>query len=176
MTRATSGFVVAGLLTAATAGVLSMTAGAQNPSPPTAGADKSLEGLLKEGDIGYIRNQEGLFRIPLEDGGEATLIAAREVPIYKNRETGQEVKVVLLWSMVAALPEGFKPPVAMLQRLAQLNDGMVIGNVGLGGDRINYSSSFWLRTADKEVLIAQLQLTHKMRLELRKELLPYIQE
>ena len=77
---------------------------------------------------------------------------------------------------MATLPEGFKPPLAMLRRIAQLNDGMVIGNVGLGDGPINYSSSFWLRTADKEVLIAQLLLTHKFRLELRKELLPYLQE
>ena len=48
MTRAIMGCVVAGLLTAATAGVLSIAARAQNQPPPAAGADKSLEGLLKE--------------------------------------------------------------------------------------------------------------------------------
>ena len=62
MTRAIMGCVVAGLLTAATAGILSMTARAQNPSRPTAGADKSLEGLLKEVGIDYTRNQGGCSR------------------------------------------------------------------------------------------------------------------
>ena len=64
----------------------------------------------------------------------------------------------------------------MLQRMAQINDNMVIGNVGLRDGQINYNSSFWLRTADKQVLIAHLLFTHQMRLALRKELLPYIQE
>ena len=86
MTRAIMGCVVAGLLTAATAGVLSITARAQNHPRPTAGADKSLEGLLKEVGIDYTRNQEGLFKIPIEIGGEATLIGAREVPLYKDRD------------------------------------------------------------------------------------------
>ena len=103
------------------------------------------------------------------------MIGAREVPLYKDK-TGQEVKIVLLWSTVATLPEGFTPPLAMLQRMAEINDNMVIGNVGLRDGQINYSSSFWLRTADKDVLIAHLLFTHQIRLALRKELLHYIQK
>ena len=146
MTRAIMGCVVAGLLTAATAGVLSIAARAQNQPPPAAGADKTLEGLLKEARIDYTHDQEGLYRITIEINGEATVIVARERPLYKDQGTGKEVKLVLLWSNVAKLPEGFKPPLAMLQRMAQINDNLLIGNVSLGTDSgIRFNSSFWLR-------------------------------
>jgi len=176
MTRAIMGCVVAGLLTAATAGALSITARAQSQPPSAAGADKSLEGLLKEARIDYTHNQE-VYRITIEINGEATVIFARERPLYKDQATGQEVKLVLLWSNVAKLPEGFKPPLAMLQRMAQINDDLLIGNVSLGTDSgIRFNSSFWLPTADKQILVHYLLVTHYSRLNLRKELLPYIKE
>ena len=177
MTRAIMGCVVAGLLTAAKAGVLSIAARAQNQPPPATGADKSLEGLLKEGRIDYTRDQKGVYKIPIEINGEATLIFAREHTLFKDQATGQEVKVVLLWSNVAKLPEGCKPPLAMLQQMAQINDDLVIGNVSLGSDSvIRFNSSFWLPTADKQILVNYLLVTHYKRLYLRKELLPYIKE
>jgi len=176
MTRAIMGCVVAGLLTAATAGVLSIAARAQNQPPSAAGADKSLEGLLKEARFDYTHDQE-VYRITIEINGEATVILARERPLYKDQGTGKEVKLVLLWSNVAKLPEGFKPPLAMLQRMAQINDDLLIGNVSLGTDSgIRFNSSFWLATADKQILVHYLLVTHYTRLRLRKELLPYIKE
>ena len=78
---------------------------------------------------------------------------------------------------MAKLPEGFKPPLAMLQRMAQINDDLLIGNVSLGTDSgIRFNSSFWLPTADKQILVHYLLVTHYTRLHLRKELLPYIKE
>jgi hypothetical protein len=65
---------------------------------------------LKEARIDYTHDQKGVNKIPIEIDGEATLISACEHLIYKDRMTGQEVKVVLLLSKVATLPEGFKPP------------------------------------------------------------------
>ena len=168
---------MAGLLTAATAGVLSIAARAQNQPPPAAGAEKDLEGLLKELGINNYTCKEGVYRFPLEIGdGEAIMIGAREIQMYKDRRTGQEVKIVWLWCNVATLPEGFKPSLAMLQWMAQFNDNLYIGNVGLGGRSINYNSSFWLRTADKQVLADHLQLAALIRSKLREELLPYIKE
>ena len=130
MTRVVMGCVLAGLLTAATAGIPWMTARAQEQPPPAAGVVKSLEGLLTEVGIDSTRSQEALFKTPLEVEGEATPIAAREATGYKDSGAGQEAKVVVLRSRVA-----------MLQRMSQFNDDMLIGNVALGDRSIGCVST-----------------------------------
>jgi hypothetical protein len=57
-----------------------------------------------------------------------------------------------------------------------MNSNIIIGNIGMDKQAIYYDSSFWLRTADVQLLKNQLQIAHFLRLGLRKELLPYMQE
>jgi len=143
------------------------------PSESNAGSGgKSLEGLLKEAkDAGldYSRTADGQYRIPVEIGGEASVITVRE------HSMGDE-KVAYLWCVIAPLPKEFRPSVAMLRRIAEMNSNIIIGNIGMDKQAIYYDSSFWLRTADVQLLKNQLQIAHFLRLGLRKELLPYMQE
>jgi hypothetical protein len=148
---------------------------AKEKSEPSAGSGgKSLEGLLKEAkDAGldYSRTADGQYRIPVEIGGEASVITVNEQTIM-----GDE-KVACLWCVIAPLPKEFRPSVAMLRRIAEMNCKMLIGNIGmLDKNGIFYDSSFWLRTADVELLRKQLFVAHACRLNFRKELLPYMQE
>jgi len=146
---------------------------AQEKSESSAGSGgKSLEGLLKEAkDAGldYSRTADGQYRIPVEIGGEASVITVRE------RFMGDE-KVAYLYCVIAPLPKEFRPSVAMLRRIAEMNSNIIIGNIGMDKHAIYYDSSFWLRTADVQLLKNQLALAHFSRLGLRKELLPFMQE
>ena len=144
---------------------------AKEKSESSAGTGgKSLEGLLKEGGLGYIRTTDGQFyRIPVEISGEASMVIGREFPMWDE-------KVARLVCIVATLPKEFRPSVAMLRRIAEMNGNIIVGNIGMDKDGIYYSSSFWLRTADVQLLKNQLVLAHFTRLNLRKELLPYTQE
>ena len=145
------------------------TKGQEKSESSTGSGGKSLEGLLKEGGLDYIRTTDGQFyRIPVEIGGEASMVIGREYLM------GDE-KVARLGCIVATLPKEFRPSVAMLRRIAEMNGNIIIGNIGMDKDGIYYSSSLWLRTADVQLLKNQLALAH-FGADLRKELLPYTQE
>jgi len=122
----------------------------------------------KDAGLDYSRTADGQYRIPLEFGGEASVITVKE------HSMGDE-KVAYLWCVVAPLPQEFRRSVAMLRRIAEMNSNIIIGNIGMDKHAIYYDSSFWLRTADVQLLKNQLALAHFSRLGLRKELLPYTQ-
>ncbi len=142
-----------------------------SPESNAGSGGKSLEGLLKEAkDAGldYSRTADGQYRIPVEIGGEASVITVRE------HSMGDE-KVAYFWCVVAPLPKEFRPSVVMLRRIAEMNSNIIIGNIGMDKHAIYYDSSFWLRTADVQLLKNQLALAHFSRLGIRKEFLPYMQ-
>lgn len=147
---------------------------AQEKSESSAGTGgKSLEALLKEAGLDYNRTADGQhYRIAVVYNGEPSVITAWEA----NLAPGPQYKVARLGCIVATLPKEFRPSVAMLRRIAELNDNMIIGNIGMDKDGIYYGSSFWLRTADVQLLKDQLTVAHFTRLNLRKELLPYMKE
>jgi hypothetical protein len=62
--------------------------------------------------------------------------------------------------------------------LAEINDRLVIGRLSISGEEghVWYSSSFWLATANSDVLLREMYIAHFLRSQLRKELLPFVQE
>ncbi|MGO9601280.1 MAG: YbjN domain-containing protein [Isosphaeraceae bacterium] len=141
----------------------------KNAESSTNNSGRTLEGLLKEAGLDYSRTTDGQYRTALDIGGEASVITASEKHIG-------EQKVAYLWCVVTTVPKEFRPTVAMLRRIAEMNNGLIIGNIGMDKQAIYYDSSFWLRTADERLLKDQLAVAHYTRLNLRKELLPYLQE
>jgi hypothetical protein len=133
---------------------------------------KSLEGLLKESGLDYVRTPEGAYKILVSVEGEATLVVALERALGES----EDLKLVYLYCSVVEVPKGFKHPPAMLKKMAEVNDRLIVGKLGMSGDTgdVFYNSSFWLRTADSKILVMELALAHQLRAQLRKELLPFL--
>lgn len=139
---------------------------------------KSLEGLLKSGKLDFTKHKDNagdVFKIPVEISGETTMVYARERTMWQNKEGGA-VKVIYLWCTVTPLPADFTPSAPLLKRMAELNDNFALGNVGLSKPAISYNASLWLSTADVQTLVDQLVVAHNTRVQLRKQLLPFVQE
>mgnify|MGYP001383500059 CR=1 FL=1 len=118
-----------------------------------------------------VEGYEPIFRVYVEIEGEIIMVAGRETTIGEER-------LVSLWASVAEVPDGFRHPPAMLRVIADMNGLMIVGNVGLHetDSSVIYSSKFWLRGADIEVLGYELMMAHYQSKMLRGELRPFIDE
>lgn len=134
----------------------------------TSFAASSLEELLKEAQLEYTRSDDGTIRIVVSEGGETTLIYAKERSYGDNPNS--DLKLVYLYCVVKPARKSGQVPEAQLKKMAELNDKMPVGKVSLNEDdgTIYYNSSFWLATADKKTLAAELYIAHLMRQELKK--------
>ena len=138
--------------------------------------DWDLKKLLDEAGLDYAHTKEGLFKIILTSKGRSALVVAEEVTLYAD-DKGNPVKLVYFWTEVVSVPDGFKHPANMLRRIAEINDKLRVGNVGItsqGG--VFYNSSFWLSTANTQILQDELALAFFTIPDLRKDLLPFVKE
>jgi len=132
----------------------------------------TLEGLLKEGQIDYIKAPEGYFKIIVTIEDETTLVMAEEESLAGR----PDLRLALLYTGVLQVPEGVQPSRAMLKKMAELNGSLLIGNLSLEEDTVFYNSSFWLDNANSKILGVELALAHMIRSGARKELLPFVEE
>jgi hypothetical protein len=151
------------------------------PPAPTAGS-KTLEDLLKETSFVYKKLKDGVFKVVAEgpDGETSVIILQEKTAPWKNKD-GSPIKYVMLYtSITPAIPKEQKLPPAMLSRLAELNDRLDLGNLGLNvgenGQWVFYSAGFYLRQADSNLLEDYITMAHYRRLLARKELLPFLQQ
>jgi hypothetical protein len=147
---------------------------------PTAGS-KTLEDLLKETSYAYKKVKDGVFRVAVEGGGEASVVVLVEHTAGWTNKDGSPIKFVTLSTMITpGIPKEQKLPPAMLTRLAELNDRFDLGNLGLYvGEKVQqvyYNAAFYLRQADGNLLNDYIEMAHYRRLTARKELLPFLQQ
>jgi hypothetical protein len=144
--------------------------------PQAAPVSPTLERLLIATGLDYTRDKSGFFKVVVSVEGETTLIIASEASLGDG--TNPDLKLATLVCPVVVVPKGFKHPAAMLKKIATANDAMLVGKLGVDPETGNvwYSSSFWLRTATAKVLTNELYIAHYLRADLRKELLPFLNE
>jgi len=132
----------------------------------------SLKELLDKSGVKYIQ-QDTAFLIPVSAEGETTMVTATEAALGELAE----LKLVYLFTPILEVPKGFKHPQPMLKKIAELNEKLLVGKLGLEADSgcLYFISSFWLRTADKTTVEIELAVAHVQRQSLRKELEPYLQ-
>jgi hypothetical protein len=140
-----------------------------------AGGEKSLEGFLRQANLTFARNEQGVYKFTVEIGDNALVMYGREVTMGNDR-SGTPVKIIYMWTMVMTLPEDFRPPAAMLRRMAQINDQIYIGKVGLAERAVTLNTSFWLRTGDFRTFLDEILIANDSRNKIRKELLTYLSE
>lgn len=167
-----------------TAGAALVQAQPKNPNDsaaaPASSGGMSLEQLLDAAGFAYQKQtfEDGnvAYRITVESNGEVSIVVASERTMGWKDSKGNDVKLVYIWSTITPVAEGVELPAPMLKRIGELNDQYLIGGISAPKGGVYYCNSFWLRTADPEILADELFLAHNSRLSLRKELMPYLSE
>lgn len=135
---------------------------------------KSLEALLKEAEIDYTVDKDGGYKVMMSDGENTCLLYVDEVADKED----QNFRYMRTVSIVVQVPEGFKHPAAMLKKIAELNDTMILGRLGVSTETGNvyYRSTMWLRTADADQVAIELSLPLYLIPGYRKDLKPFVKE
>ena len=133
----------------------------------------TLEELLKQSKLDYTKTEGGIFKVVVTDNENTALVLADEVSLGDKGD----IKIARIMCQVVTVPKGFTYPTAMLKKIAETNDAMLIGKLGIAGDAgVWYTSTFWLRNADSEILLNELALALYSVPEYRKELKPFVKE
>jgi len=147
---------------------------------PAASGGQSLEQLLDASGFAYSKQtfDDGsvAYRVTVEANGEVSVVVASERTMGWKDSKGNDVKLIYIWTTITPVAEGVELPAPMLKRIGELNDQYLIGGVSAPKGGVYYCNSFWLRTADPEILADELFLAHNSRIALRKELLPFMSE
>lgn len=143
-------------------------------SVPKVATANSLESLLKESGLDYVKTKDGDCKVLVSVGEQSIMVYAKEVSL----DAKEKYKLIYMYSLVVEVPTGFKHPQAMLKKIAEINDGLLVGKLGVNANDGNvwYSSSLWLRTADTESLISELIQALINVPDFRKEIKPFVKE
>lgn len=136
----------------------------------------TLKGLLDGAGLDY-SEKDGIYKVTINNEDRAVLIVCGTSTMWED-DDGDPVDVVWLWTTVVSVPEGFRHSAGMLHRIATINDTMKPGNISVNADNGNvyYNSTFWLSSATPQILYDELLMAFFRKPELRKELLPYVEE
>jgi hypothetical protein len=115
--------------------------------PSLAVGAPNLDALLQQGKIDAVKSENGIYKIPVEVEGETVMVLAEE-----SRLGSSDIGIVNVYALVLELPDHYKMPQPMLEKMADLNDRLSFGKVYREDNCIFYKSSFLLRTADADSL------------------------
>jgi len=137
--------------------------------PSLAFGAPTLEALLQQGKIEAVKVESGIYKIPVEMDGETVMVFAEETQLGSS-----DVRVVNLYAMVLELPDNYRMPEPVLQKMTDLNNRLTFGKVYRDGNYVFYKSSFLLRATDVDSLALELVIAHVQRQKLKKELQPFV--
>src|SRR5271166_1572652 len=84
--------------------------------PSLAFGAPTLEALLQQGKIEAVKVESGIYKIPVEMDGETVMVFAEETQLGSS-----DVRVVNLYAMVLELPDNYRMPEPVLQKMTDLN-------------------------------------------------------
>lgn len=144
------------------------------PAEFAAGFD-SLEWLLDASGLAYRAMENDTYRITFEANGEVSIITAWEVTMYNDND-GNPVKVIYLYSWLLDFPEGFQPPWELYHAVNQKNLKINVGQLLLNDYGMMFSNTFWLSSANLDILYDELYLAHADREAFASMFRPFVEE
>ena len=134
-------------------------------------AQKSLEKLLKESKLDYTKSPDGSFKVWVSYQGETTEIIFTERNVGSD-ESNPKTRIAYLYCFVLPAPQDGELAPAMLKKMAELNDRLTIGRIGINeqSGATYYNSSFWLSSATGAIVVQESALAHFTKLDLKKVL------
>lgn len=163
--------LIVGLATTVGAG----RAAAQSPVGTT------TEGLIKATGLAHQKIKDGLFKVFIDSSSGQSVIIIEEKKAPWKDNSGKEVVYAYLWCQVIPLPAEFKPPTAMLTQLAEMNDRIRFGSLGIGKNpdgtgAVYRNATMFLKNSDAEELSDYIYISHNERLSAEKALRGYLVE
>lgn len=144
------------------------------PADVVVGFD-SLQALLDASGLAYRKMENDTYRITYEANGEVSIITAWEVTMYNDND-GNPVKVIYLYSWLLDFPEGFQPPRELYHAVNEKNLDITVGQLLLNDYGMMFSNTFWLSSANLDVLYDELYLAHADREAFASMFRPFIEE
>ncbi|MDB5309214.1 MAG: hypothetical protein JWO38_3416 [Gemmataceae bacterium] len=151
------------------------TAAAQPP------VGERTEQLLKDAKLDYRKAKDGVYRVVVEGKNGTSVIVVEEKKASWKDNKGNDVLYAYLWCEILPLGNDFKPPPPMLLRLAELNDRIRFGSVGIsknpdGASSLYRNGTLFLRGADGEQMADMVFISHGDRLNFQKEFRGFVDE
>lgn len=143
----------------------------------TAAAQESrVAMLLDQLEMPYVKVQDGVYKVVVNLNNASTTLIAYESAAFGKKED-PKFQMISMFTIALDVPEGFRPPAAMLKQIAEINDNILVGKVSLGSNgKVYFNAGFFSRNADDTTMALHLLIMHQMRQELNELLSPYLEE
>jgi hypothetical protein len=143
-------------------------------------AGAATEALLKEAKFDYKVIKPGLFRVVLETPEGVSVVVVEELKLGWKDSKGSDVMRVAVFTQVMTTPAEFKPNVAMLTHITELNERIRFGSISTAkdkdGTKYYRNGSLFLKNLDSEQLANLIALCHYERFEIAKQLKAFVDE
>lgn len=137
------------------------------------------EKLLSQTKFDYTKvKDKPVFKLLLEAQEGQVMVIVEEQSIGKDSK-GNDMLSAFIWAEVLHTPANFKPPAAMLYKLAQANDGILFGSLGLvphkdGTHSLYRNHRVLLKNCDGDELRAMVITVALGKLKYQKEFRGYL--
>jgi hypothetical protein len=141
----------------------------------------ATEKLLKDAKLDYKKVKEGIFKLIVDGKQGVTVVILEEKKAPWKDSKGNEVLYVYMYCQVLATPKDFKPPTAMLGKLADWNDRIRFGSLGLsknedGTYSLYRNTTMFLKNADGEQMEDLVLILHSDNFTFQKEFRGFVKE
>jgi hypothetical protein len=152
-----------------------------NIGTASAAPGEATEKLLKEAKFDYKKVKDGVFKLVIESKAGISIVIIEEKKASWKDGKGKDVLYAYIYTEVLVTAADFKPPQAMLAKLADWNDRIRFGSLGLtknadGSHSIFRNGSVFLKNLDAEQLEDMVYLTHNDKFLFAKEFKSFTEE
>jgi hypothetical protein len=147
----------------------------------TAAPGDATEKLLKDAKLDYKKVKDGVFKLVIESKAGISIVIIEEKKASWKDSKGKDVLYAYIYTEVFVTGATFKPPEAMLSKLADWNDRIRFGSLGLtknsdGSYSVFRNGSVFLKNLDAEQLEDMVYLTHNDKFLFAKEFKSFLEE
>lgn len=140
----------------------------------------ATEKLLKNAKLDYKQIKPGVFKLVIESKQGISIIIIEEKKASWKDTKGSDVLYAYIYTEVLNTKADFKPPVAMLTKLADWNDRIRFGSLGLSKNKDGSYSLFrngtiFLKNLEGEQMEDMVYLTHNDKFLFNKEFKPFLE-
>ena len=135
---------------------------------------ETTEKLLKEAKLDYKKVKDGVFKLIIETKQGISVIIIEEKKASWKDNKKNDVFYAYIYTEVLSTPTDFKPPTGMLSKIAEWNDRIRFGSLGLSKNQDGSYSLFrngtiFLKNLESEQLEDMVYLTHNDKFLFAKE-------
>jgi hypothetical protein len=135
-------------------------------------AGPRVERILKKIGLPYALTPDSLYKVYVDQAGEASVIFLREVELPTVKEKGFDGTLLFVYAVICGTREDAENPPAQLKKIIEINAKLLTGRIDVASDdgAIYYCVSHWLSTANETTVALEIGIAHKLSVDLKKVL------